>query len=58
MNIPSLVPTPRSVKIKWDIMVATDSAFNFFVQSKKKKKKMFNIYILYLQNESLYLLLL
>lgn len=57
MNIPSLFPTPRSVKIKWDIMVAADSALDFLCNL-KKKKKIFNIYILYLQNESLRLLLL
>lgn len=42
MNIPSLFFNPKSMKIKGNI-VAEDSVLDFSVQSKKKKKKIFNI---------------
>lgn len=53
-NIPSLFFNPKSMKIKGQ-MVAKDSVLDFSVRS---TKKIFNIYILYLQNKNMCLLLL
>lgn len=47
MNIPSLSPTPRSVKIKWDIMVAADSALDFLCNLKKRKRNLTFIFYIF-----------